>query len=262
LYGIHALLTGIAMALMHMLGVHLGFGFSAGLFDYVLNFSQSTRPWALLPVGALYFGVYYGLFRFFILRFDLKTLGREADEITPAGHTQITDATPALAWIRALGSAANLRAVEACTTRLRLVVVDQGKGDEPRLKALGARGLLRPSAQGLQVVVGPIADQVATEMRVAAGTLATPAPRVSTEAAPPLPAVDAKPWLAAIGGRANLIEGGAASSRVWLRLRDPAQVDFAALKRLGTRAIVTPTNDVVHLIIGADAAPLAIGLVQ
>ena len=51
LYAIHAVLTGIAMALMHALGVHLGFGFSAGLFDYVLNFSLSTRPLLLIPVG-------------------------------------------------------------------------------------------------------------------------------------------------------------------------------------------------------------------
>ena len=52
LYAIHAVLTGIAMVLMHLLGVHLGFGFSAGLFDYVLNFSLATRPLLLLPVGS------------------------------------------------------------------------------------------------------------------------------------------------------------------------------------------------------------------
>src|SRR3546814_4031811 len=61
LYAIHALLTGAAMALMNALSVKLGFGFSAGLFDYVLNFSLATRPWMLLPVGAAYAIVYYGL---------------------------------------------------------------------------------------------------------------------------------------------------------------------------------------------------------
>ena len=86
LFAIHALLTGIAMVLMHVLGVHLGFGFSAGLFDYVINFSQSTRPLLLLPVGLGYFALYYRLFRFFILRFDLKTLGREADEAATAAR--------------------------------------------------------------------------------------------------------------------------------------------------------------------------------
>lgn len=83
LYAIHAVLTGAAMALMNAIGVHLGFGFSAGLFDYVLNFKQATRPLVLLPVGLVYFGLYYGLFRFFIVRLDLKTPGREVDETAP-----------------------------------------------------------------------------------------------------------------------------------------------------------------------------------
>ena len=130
LYAIHAVLTGIAMALMHALGVHLGFGFSAGLFDYVLNFSLSTRPWMLIPVGLAYFGLYYGLFRYFIVRFDLKTLGRETDE-TAAPPVEAGGSAPAFAWIQALGSAANLVSVEACTTRLRLVVADTARIRRP-----------------------------------------------------------------------------------------------------------------------------------
>jgi PTS system N-acetylglucosamine-specific IIC component len=65
LYAIHAVLTGVAMALMGAFDVRLGFGFSAGLFDYVLNFKQATRPWLLLPIGLVSFALYYGLFRFF-----------------------------------------------------------------------------------------------------------------------------------------------------------------------------------------------------
>src|SRR5262245_6393229 len=124
LYAIHAVLTGIAMGLMHWLGVHLGFGFSAGLFDYVLNFSLSTRPWLLLPIGAIYFALYYGLFRFFIVRFGLATPGREADEGVATAAIE-TGQTPAHAWVVALGGAANLKSIDACTTRLRLVVADQ-----------------------------------------------------------------------------------------------------------------------------------------
>jgi PTS system N-acetylglucosamine-specific IIC component len=66
LYAVHAVLTGVAMAVMNALDIKLGFGFSAGLFDYVLNFGKATHPLWLLPLGALYAGVYYGLFRFFI----------------------------------------------------------------------------------------------------------------------------------------------------------------------------------------------------
>ena len=78
LYAVHAVLTGVAMALMDLLDVRLGFGFSAGLFDYALNFTQATRPLLLIPIGLAYFALYYGLFRFFIVRLDLKTPGREA----------------------------------------------------------------------------------------------------------------------------------------------------------------------------------------
>jgi len=71
LYAIHAVLTGLAFVIMNALHVRLGFGFSAGLFDYVLNFSKATHPWLLFPVGLVYFALYYGLFRFAIVRFDL-----------------------------------------------------------------------------------------------------------------------------------------------------------------------------------------------
>src|SRR3546814_19471087 len=77
LYALHAVLTGLAMALMDVLGIKLGFGFSAGLLDYALNFSKATRPLLLVPVGIVYFLLYYGVFRFAILRFNLKTPGRE-----------------------------------------------------------------------------------------------------------------------------------------------------------------------------------------
>src|SRR5260221_4476956 len=79
LFALHAVLTGLAFVVMSLLGVKLGFGFSAGLFDYVLNFGKATRPLLLLPVGLGYFGLYYGVFRWAILRFDLKTPGRDAE---------------------------------------------------------------------------------------------------------------------------------------------------------------------------------------
>jgi len=258
LYGLHMVLTGFAFVVMQLLGVKLGFTFSAGALDYVLNFTKATRPLLLLPVGAAYFLIYYAAFSFAIRRFDLKTPGREPEVAT----TDVQAGERGAAFVAALGGSANLSSIDACTTRLRLVVVDQAKVDEARLKALGARGLLRPSAQGLQVVVGPIADQVATEMRAAAGPLAAPVAIASPESASPVAAVDAKPWLAALGGRDNIAEAGAASSRLWLRLSDPSKMDPAALKALGTRAIATPGVDIVHLILGTDAAPIAARLLQ
>src|SRR3546814_166624 len=105
LYAIHALLTGASMALMNALEVKLGFGFSAGLFDYVLNFSLATRPWLLLPIGAVYALLYYGLFRFFIRRFDLTTPGRERGEVAEAASAS-TGGTRGEAFVAALGGAA------------------------------------------------------------------------------------------------------------------------------------------------------------
>ena len=91
LYVAHAVLTGLAHVVMHLLEVKLGYGFSAGLFDYVLNYGRATHPLLLLPVGLAYAAIYYGLFRWAILKFDLKTPGREAAEeggapaVAPAG---------------------------------------------------------------------------------------------------------------------------------------------------------------------------------
>src|SRR5215212_242954 len=84
LYGVHAIMTGMALVVMNLLRVRLGFGFSAGLFDYVLNYSLATRPLWLLPVGALYFVVYYAVFRACITAFNLQTPGREPLEAEPS----------------------------------------------------------------------------------------------------------------------------------------------------------------------------------
>ncbi|WP_419813880.1 N-acetylglucosamine-specific PTS transporter subunit IIBC [Glacieibacterium sp.] len=170
LYAVHAVLTGLSMVVMDALGVKLGFGFSAGLLDYLLNFRLATRPLLLFPVGLAYFGIYYATFRWFIRRFDLKTPGREIDEEAEAGVAVVGDR--ATQFIAALGGAANLRSVDACTTRLRLVLGDAAI-DEARLKALGSRGVLKLASGGIQVVVGPVADAIAGEIRAA---LATPAP--------------------------------------------------------------------------------------
>ncbi|WP_341632158.1 N-acetylglucosamine-specific PTS transporter subunit IIBC [Sphingomonas agri] len=259
LFVFHAVLTGAAMALMHVLGVRLGFGFSAGVFDYVLNFSKATRPLLLFPVGAFYALLYYGIFRFAIVRFDLKTPGRE-DE--PVGE-EIGDA-PAVGgrgdqFLAALGGASNLGSIDACTTRLRLIVKDQSKVTEGRLRALGAHGFVRPSANGLQVVLGPIADVVAMEMREAAGALSS-LPDEEESPARLAPQGDVASWHEALGGKDNLIESGGATSRLWLHLKDPARIDENKLSDLGVRMIARPGNKSVQLL--TDDAPAIAALLQ
>ncbi|GAA2745490.1 MULTISPECIES: PTS transporter subunit EIIC [Kitasatospora] len=80
LYVVHAILTGVSMGVTWGLGVHDGFSFSAGVIDYGLNWSLATKPWLIVPIGLAFAAVYYALFRFIIVRFDLKTPGREDDE--------------------------------------------------------------------------------------------------------------------------------------------------------------------------------------
>ena len=238
LYAVHALLTGLAMVIMDAAGIHLGFSFSAGLFDYLLNFRRATHPLWLLPIGAGYFALYYALFRYGIVRFNLATPGREAvpaatREAASAGAAGRTERADGL--IAALGGAANLLSVDACTTRLRLTVADSAQIDEAALAALGARGVIRPSANAVQVVLGPIADHVAGEMRRRLKLpIATPTPASATAQVPGTVAVPVAELLAALGGTQNVGGVEAAAGRVIVQLHDAALREGARIARLVT----------------------------
>ncbi|MEU3185886.1 PTS transporter subunit EIIC [Streptomyces sp. NPDC006923] len=80
LYAIHAVLTAISMAVTWALGVHAGFTFSAGFIDYALNWNLSTKPWLIIPIGLVFAALYYVIFRFAIVKFNLPTPGREPEE--------------------------------------------------------------------------------------------------------------------------------------------------------------------------------------
>jgi PTS system N-acetylglucosamine-specific IIC component len=256
LYAIHAVLTGVAMAMMDLLNVRLGFGFSAGLFDYVLNFSQATQPLWLVPIGLAYFGLYYGLFRYVIVRFNLATPGRELEDNNHGGEAT-TQGDAVQGWIRALGGAKNLVAVDACTTRLRLAIADQKVVNEAALKSLGARGFVRPSPETLQVVVGPIADQLASSIRAGlklpagVGTVAT---TVNPSVAPLAESqISAQSLLQALGGVANIRELRLAASRLCITLNDAALA--SELEKIsGVRGIARPALNTLHIVAG-PAAP-------
>jgi PTS system N-acetylglucosamine-specific IIC component len=278
LYALHAVATGLAMVVMNLFGVRLGFSFSAGLFDYVLNFSHAQRPLLLLPIGAAYFALYYTVFRFCIVRLNLATPGRDADEAAAQPLAPTTAGARAQDLVTALGGAQNLTEVEACTTRLRLVLVDNKAVDEAALKRLGARGIIRTSATGLQVVLGPIADQVAGEIRAALRTTAAAAAnapaaqipaeaRVEVRAAVPVavplavpvvaPAaahdapqlIDAPGLLAAVGGRDNVVDLATAAGRLLIRTARPERVDESALRRLAIRGIAHSAADRLQVLV-------------
>ncbi len=268
LYAVHALLTGLAFIIMDTLHVRLGFGFSAGLFDYVLNYNRATRPLLLLPVGIGYFLLYYTLFRFVILRFDLKTPGRGVQE-GAAAMSAVPPAERGRRWLAALGGAGNLLSVDACTTRLRLKVASQTAVDESALGSLGARGMVRPGPQALQVVIGPAADQISGEIRAALAALPGDKARPGT-----LPAAAAVPvshvWtrradelLAALGGRANVKTVAEAGGRLRVSLADSTCVDAAAARAAGARAVAVLGPGCVHVLLPpAHASAAAAALRQ
>ena len=261
LYALHAVLTGISMALMDVLGVRHGFGFSAGLFDYVLNYSRATRPLVILAVGAAWFALYYVVFRWTILRFDIPTPGRGngvlegTDERPPeAGGAEEVDA-----YLEALGGRNNLREIDACTTRLRLLVKDPDLVNEGRLKALGAAGVLSPAPGAVQVIVGLRADEIAERLREAAGSLAA-TPRPSVDDAPATrgePVVDPGGLLSAVGGPTNIRGALSRGTRLPLELNDTGRIDEAALQALGCRGVARLAGTEVQLLFHDDAHGLA-----
>jgi PTS system N-acetylglucosamine-specific IIC component len=248
LYVLHAVLTGISMVVMDALGVKLGFGFSAGLFDYLLNYGIATKPLMLVPVGAAYFAIYYFSFRWCILRFNLKTPGRETEAIAAAPAS--SGSSRGADFLAALGGPGNVRSVDACMTRLRLRMADPAAIDEARLKSLGARGMVRPGGDALQVVLGPIADQVAGEIRDSMRHVAEPVANAdATEA-----------WLDALGGADNVLDLQYRSSRLIARVTDAARVDEEALKKLGARAVTHTENGGVQILLDPAAGnPLGNG---
>ncbi|MGW8136524.1 N-acetylglucosamine-specific PTS transporter subunit IIBC [Sphingomonas zeae] len=257
LYAFHAILTGVSEALMNALGVRMGYTFSAGLFDYVINFGKATKPLMLLPIGAVYALLYYAVFRFAIRRWNLQTPGREVEAAAEGEATEAAGGRGA-SFVAAMGGSTNLSEIAACTTRLRLIVVDPAQVDEPALKRLGARGILRPSASGVQVVLGPVADTVAMEMRAAieTGPIAATAQRrapaaissVQTAHAPA--AVDASlpdMLVRAMGGADNILSASRHAGRWRVALVDQSLQTAAPGEE--ARAIAQVGPNIVHILI-------------
>jgi PTS system N-acetylglucosamine-specific IIC component len=192
LYVIHALLTGLSLAIAYLLDIHLGFSFSAGLADLVL---YGTAPAAkniplLIGMGVVFFVVYYLLFRFAITKWNLRTPGREpetefeaeeqanlaegsgsASTVTAGGTATATKtasaptATDSKAEqvIAAFGGPENLVNVDACITRLRMEVADKSKVDQARLKSLGAAGVIEVG-NSVQAVFGTGAEALKNDI--------------------------------------------------------------------------------------------------
>jgi len=196
---LHSLLTAIFVAITTAMRIEVGFGFSAGLIDYCISIPQAwgfaahntgafrvtANPLWILLLAALAFGVYLPVFYYTITKMDIKTPGREDDLPTPANGVETDSSTSgkvqqatksttpingskeaimASEVIAAIG-ANNFVSVDNCATRLRLILKDNSKVDDARIKAAGAFGVKRLGKEAFQIVVGPAVEHVAEEVK-------------------------------------------------------------------------------------------------
>lgn len=173
LFGISAIFAGLAYAIAHALNIAVGLTFSGGFIDLflfgILQGNSKTSWLRIIAVGIIYFIVYYAVFRFFIIKLDLKTPGREADNIETklynradyerrknSGKENNPDNRDELSAIitEGLGGNEKISDVDACATRLRITVFDSKKVDEDKLKSTGASGVVTKGT-GVQVIYGP-----------------------------------------------------------------------------------------------------------
>jgi PTS system N-acetylglucosamine-specific IIC component len=169
LYLVHAILSGVSAAICAALPFRVGFNFSAGFVDWFLSFKapMALNPWLLFPIGAVFAIVYYAIFRFVITKFDLKTPGREDDEEEEENIEIGTSdfATMAKTILEGLGGKGNITELDYCATRVRVEIADYTQVDEKKIKSAGVPGIVRPSKNTVQVVVGPKVQFVFDEIK-------------------------------------------------------------------------------------------------
>ncbi|MDO5089085.1 MAG: N-acetylglucosamine-specific PTS transporter subunit IIBC [Leptotrichiaceae bacterium] len=168
LYVVHAILTGISLFISAMFHWTAGFGFSAGLIDFSLTsgMPMANSPFMLLAQGLVFGGIYYFLFKILIAKFNLMTPGREEDnedeiniEVSNSNHAEV-----AKIIYEALGGKENVLSVDNCATRLRLEVKDSTLVEDKKIKQVAA-GIIKPSKTSVQVIIGPLVEFVADEMK-------------------------------------------------------------------------------------------------
>ena len=171
LYVVYSALYGIFTIITYYSGFRAGFCFSAGATDLIFSASlpAHAKTWMIIPLGIAAFVVFYLVFKFAIVKFDLKTPGRE-DEDAEAAEANITLANNdftaiASGVLAAVGGKGNVANVDYCATRLRFEVKDSTAVNEKAVKAAGAAGVIRPSKTACQVVIGPKVQFVYDELK-------------------------------------------------------------------------------------------------
>lgn len=170
LYLIYALLYGIFTMITVALGFRAGFCFSAGATDLLFSASlpAAAKTWLIIPLGIAAFIVFYVVFRFAITKWDLKTPGREDDDVEAEKKVVLSNdnfTEVASIILAGLGGKENVTSLDNCVTRLRLEIKDYTQVDEKKIKSAGIAGVMRPGKNSVQVIVGTKVQFVADEMK-------------------------------------------------------------------------------------------------
>jgi PTS system glucose-specific IIC component len=265
LYALHALLAGAAYWICIELGIKHGTTFSHGLIDYIVLFPHSTRGLWYLWLGPLWALMYYTLFYTLITRLNLKTPGREDEDISKIADAP-KEGSMAPALVAAFGGAANIRGLDACITRLRVELNDVSRASEAELRRLGAAGVMRVG-NGMQAIFGTRSENLKTDMDEYLQSQGV----VSVDAAPskeietakkisftPKQAERGAAVAAALGGSRNIVSiEGIALTRLRVKLRDQNAIDEKSIARAGAGPIMRVSSDTVHVVIGDEAPALA-----
>ena len=170
LYVVYAALYGIFTTITALVGFRAGFSFSAGLTDLIFSASlpAAANTWMIIPLGLAAFVVFYVVFRFAITKFDLKTPGREDDDEEAEKSLKLANnnyTEVAKIILEGVGGKDNLTSIDNCITRLRLEIKDYTLVDEAKIKSAGVSGVIRPSKNTVQVIVGTQVQAVADEFK-------------------------------------------------------------------------------------------------
>ena len=169
LYVIYALLYGIFVTITTLVGFRAGFMFSAGATDLLFSASlpAAQKTWMIIPLGIAAFIVFYVVFRFAIVKFNLKTPGREDDDVDETtvklANNNFTEVAKIV--LEGVGGKENVASIDNCITRLRLEIKDYTKVDEKKIKSAGVAGVIRPGKTSVQVIIGTKVQFVADEFK-------------------------------------------------------------------------------------------------
>lgn len=269
LYGVHAVLAGLSFPIMYLLGGRLGYTFSHGAIDFGLFYANGTKPWLVLIVGPAYFLLYFLVFTGLIKAFNLKTPGREDTEAEPGEAVEDAANRFSQQLVLAFGGRSNITDLDACITRLRVGVVDVGKADQAKLKALGAAGVLLVG-NNMQAIFGTRSENLKTDIEEYLKTagdeaeLSDEAAReISYEAPPggskarlrdPKAPEKARGIIDGLGGHDNVVKVDAvAETRLRVRVKDVDLVDEGVLTEAGISGLVSLGDGMLHLLAGLNA---------